>query len=189
MGCRFLLHGIFPTQEANSHLLYWPADSLSLRHLGNPLNSWFVIIYSNSDRKLMHIPAYLFFSHQVMSDSLRPYGLLHARLPCPLLFPRVCLNSCPLSQWCYLTILSTVTLFSFCLQSFPASGSLPVSQLVASGGRSTGALASALVLPVSIQGWFPLGLTGVISMLSKGLSRVFLSTIVRKHHFFGAGPS
>jgi len=85
------------------------------------------------------------------------------------------LSSSPLSRWYYLTISSSVALFSFCLQSFPASGSFPVSQLFASGGQSTGASMSASVLPMNIQGWFPLGLTGLISLLSKGLSRVFSS--------------
>ena len=113
----------------------------------------------------------------------------HARLLCPLLFPGVCSNSCPLSQWYYQTISSSVTRFSFCLQSFPASGSFPMSQLFLSGGQSSGALASASVLPVNIQNWFPLGWTGWISLLSVGLSRVFSSTTVWKHQFFSAQPS
>ena len=94
------------------------------------------------------------------------------------------LNSCPLTQWCHPTISSSVTPFSSCFQSFPASGSFPVSQLVTSGGRSIGA--SASVLPMNIQGWFPLRFTGLISLLCKGLSRVSSSTTVRKHQFFGA---
>ena len=99
----------------------------------------------------------------------------------------VCPSSCPVNWWCNPTISSSVTLFSFCLQSFPALGSFPVSQLFASGGQSIGA--SASVLPVNIQGWFPLGLTGLISLLSKGVSRDFSSTRVWKHQFFGALPS
>ena len=95
-----------------------------------------------------------------MSDSLWPHGLQHDRLPCPSLSPGVCSNSCPLSWWCYLTISSSATLFSFCLQSFPASGSFTMSQLFTSGGQSIGA--SASVLPMNIQNWFPLGLTGLI---------------------------
>ena len=99
--------------------------------------------------------------------------------------PGVCSNSCPLSQWCYLIISPSASPFSFCLQSFPASGPFPMSRLFASGGQSIGASASASVLAVNSQGWFPLGLTGVISMQSKELSRVFSSTTVRKHQFFG----
>ena len=124
-----------------------------------------------------------------MSDSLWPHRLKHTRLLCPLLCPGVCSNSCPFSRWCYLTISSSTTLFSFCFQSFPASGSFPMSQLFASGGQSIRASASALVLPMNIQGWFPLGLTGLISLQSKGLSRVFSSTTIRKHHFFGTQPA
>ena len=105
---------------------------------------------------------------------------MHARLPCPSLSPKVCSGSCPLSRWCYLTISSSATSFFFCLQSFPASGSFPMSRLFASGGRSIGASASASVLPVNIQGWFTLGFTDLISLQSKGLSRVFSSTTVRR---------
>ena len=100
---------------------------------------------------------------------------------------RVRSNSWPLSQWCYLTISSSAALFSFCLQSFPASGSFPVSQFFASGGQSIGV--SASVLPMNIQGWFPLGLTGLIFLQSKRLSRVFSSTTIRKHQFFSTQPS
>ena len=113
-----------------------------------------------------------------MSHSLQPHGLPHARLPCPSLSPRVCSNSCPLSQWCHLTISSCVIPFS-CPQSFPASKSFPMSWLSASGAQNTGT--SASVLPINIQGWFPLGLTGLISLLSQGVSRVFSSTPIRKH--------
>ena len=104
-----------------------------------------------------------------MSNSLRPHGLQHTWLPCLSLTLGVCSNACPLSQWCYLTVLSLTTPFSFCFPSFPASGSFPMSWLFTSGGQSIGAFASASVLPVNIQGWFPLGLTGLISLLSKGL--------------------
>ena len=124
-----------------------------------------------------------------MFDSLWPHGLRHTRLPCSLLSPRVCSNSCPLSPWCYLTISSSPTRFSFCLQFFPVSGSFPMSQLLASGGQSTGVSASASVLPMTIQDWFPLGLTGLTSLQSKGLWRVFSSTTVQKHQFFGTQPS
>ena len=107
-----------------------------------------------------------------MSDSLPPYGLQHARLLCPSLSPRICSNSCPLSWWCYPTITSSAALFSFCLQSFPASGSFPMSQLFTLGGQSIEASASASVLPMNIQYWFPLGWTGLIYLLSKELSRI-----------------
>ena len=124
-----------------------------------------------------------------MSNSLQLHGLQHARLPCPFPSPGACSNSCPLSQWCHPTILSSVIPFSSCLQSFPASGSFPMSQFFPSGGQSTGASASASVLPINIQGWFPLDLTGLISLLSKRLSRVFSSTTVPKHQFLGTQPS
>ena len=100
-----------------------------------------------------------------------------------------CANSCPLSWWCHLTILSSVTPFSSCPQSFPASGSFPMSWLFASGDQSIGASASASVLPMNIQDWFPLGLTSLISLQSKGLSRVFSSTTVQKHLNLLYGPT
>ena len=118
----------------------------------------------------------LLFSCSVMSTSLKPYGQEHARLPCPSPSPRVCSNSCPLSRWCHPTISSSVNPFSSCPQSF-TSGSLSRSHLFASDEQNFGVSASAPVLPMNIQGWFPLGLTGVISLLSKGLSRVFSSTL------------
>ena len=120
-----------------------------------------------------------------MSNSLQPHGLQHTRLPCPSPNSETCSNSCPLSRWCHPTILSCVVPFSSCPQSFPALRSFP-SRLFASGGQSTGALASPSVLPMNIQGWFPLGLTGLISLLSKGLLRVFSNTTVQKHQFFSA---
>ena len=113
--------------------------------------------------------------------TLRPCGLKHTRLPSPS--PGVCSNSCPLSQWCHPIILSSVTPFSSCLQSFLSSGSLPMIQLFASGGQSIEA--SASVLPMNIQGWFPLGLTGLISLQSQGLSRGFSSTTMRVHQMLG----
>ena len=110
---------------------------------------------------------------------LWPHGLQHARLPCPSPSPRVCSNSCPLSLWCHPVISSSVTPFFSCPQSFPVSGSFPLSQLFTSDGQSMGASASASALPRNIQGWFPLGLTGLISLLSKWLLRVFSSTTMR----------
>ena len=102
---------------------------------------------------------------------------------------QVCSNSCPSSQWCHPTISSSVVPFSSCPPSFPASGSFPMSTLFVSSGQSIGASASASVLPMNMQGWFPLGLTGWISLQSKGLSRVFSSTTIPRHQFFGAQPS
>ena len=119
-----------------------------------------------------------------MSNSSWPHGLRHTRLPCPSLSPRVGPRSCLLNWGCHPTVSA---LFSFCLQSFPASGSFPRSQL--SGGQNIGASALASVLPKRIQGWFPLGLTGFISLLSRGLSKVFSSTAIWKYQFFGAQPS
>ena len=110
------------------------------------------------------------------------------RLLCPSLSPRVCSDSCPLSRWCCPTILSSVAPFSFCCQSFPASGSFPMNQLFAPGGQSIKGSASASVLPMDIQGWFPFGWTGWISLLFKGLSRVFCAT-VQKHQFFSTQSS
>ena len=129
------------------------------------------------------------FSHPVVSYSLQPHGLQHARLPFPPLSPGVCSNSCPLSQWCHPTISSSVTPFSSYLQSFLASGSFPMSQFFTSASQSIGASAAASVFPMNIQDSFPIGLTGLISLLSKGLSRVYSNTTVQKHQFFGVQPS
>ena len=126
------------------------------------------------------------FSLSVMSNSLWPHGLQHARLPCPLPSPGACTNSCPLNQWCHPTVLSSVVPFSFHLQSFPASESFSMSQFFTSGGQSIGVLGSASVLSKNIQDLFPLGQTGWISLQSKGLSRVFSNTTVQKHQFFSA---
>ena len=126
------------------------------------------------------------FSGSVVSYSWWPHGLQHARLPRPSPTPRVYSNSCPLSWWCHPTISSSVFPFSSRLQSLPASGSFPMSQLFTSGGQSIGVSASTSVLPVNIQDWFPLGWTRWISLQSKGLSRVFSNTAVQKHQFFGA---
>ena len=119
-----------------------------------------------------------------MSNSLRSPGLLHARPPCPSPTPRVYSNSCPLSQWCHPAISSSVVPFSSHLQSFPASGSFPVTQFFAWSGQSIRVSASASVLPMNIQDWFPLGWTGLIFLQPKGLSRVFSNTTVQKDQFF-----
>ena len=125
------------------------------------------------------------FSHALVSSSLQPYGLQHTRLPCPSPTPGACSNSHPSSWWCHPTISSSIIPFSSCLQSFPTSGSFLRSQFFTSGGQSIGVLASASVLPMNIQNRFLLRLTGLISLQSKGFSRVFSNTTVRKHKFFG----
>ena len=128
------------------------------------------------------------FSRSVVSDSLRPHELQRARLLCPSPTPGVYSNSCPLSQWCHPTISSSVVPFS-CLQSFPASGFFLMSQFFALGGQSIGVSVSASVLPMTIQDFFPLWLTGLISLQSKGLSRVFSNTTIQKHQLFSTQPS
>ena len=128
------------------------------------------------------------FSCSVVSDSLQPHGLQYARLPCPSPAPKVYSNSCPLTRWCHLTISSSVIPFSSRLQSFPASGSFQMSRFF-TGGQSIGVSASTSVLPMNIQNWFPLGWTGLISLQSKELSRVFFNTTVQKHQFFKAQHS
>ena len=120
-----------------------------------------------------------------LCPTLQPCGLQDTRVPCPSLSLGVCSNSSPLSRWCHPTISSSAAPFSFCLKSFSASGSFPMSLLFASDGQSVGTSALASLLPMNIQGWFPLGLTGLIYLLSKGLSVVFSRTTVQKHQFFG----
>ena len=122
-------------------------------------------------------------SRSVLSDSLQLHGLQHARLPCPSPTPEACSNLCPWNRWCQPTISASVIAFSFCLQSFSASGYFPVSQFFASDDQSIGA--SASVLPINLQDCVPLGLTDLNSLLSKGLSRVFSNTTVQKHQFYG----
>ena len=124
------------------------------------------------------------FSRSVVYDSLQPHGLQHTRFPCPWPTPGTCSNSCPSSQWFHPTISSSVVPFFSCLQSFPASGYFPMNQFFASGGQSIGGSASASVLPMNIQDWFPLGLTGSISFQPKGLSRVFFNPTGQQHKFF-----
>ena len=134
--------------------------------------NWFIIQFSQ-------------FSHSVISDYLRTHGLQHARPPCPSATPGACSNSRPSNWWCHPIISSSVIPFSSCRQSFPASGSFAMSQFFTSGGQRIGTSASASVLPMNIQGWFPLGFTGLISLLSKGLSSIFSNTTVQKHQFSG----
>ena len=163
--------------------IYIPTNSPQvLQFLHNFVNTYCVLFFgqqisqwvsgANCDFEL------LLFSHYVMSDYLRSHGLQHARFPCFSLSPRVCSDSCPLSWWSSITISSSAAA-SFCFQSFPASGSFPTSWLITSGGQSIGASPAASDLPMNIQDWFPLGLTGFISFLSKGLSRVFSNTTVK----------
>ena len=140
---------------------------------------------------LFHTPFilfFIFFSVQfgcsVVSNSLWPHGLLHVRPPCPSPMTGVYSNSCPLSRWCHPITSSSVVLFSSWLKSFPVSGSFQMSQFFTSGGQSIGVSASTSVFPMNIQDWFPIGLTGWISLQSKGLSRVFSNTTVQKHQFF-----
>ena len=125
----------------------------------------------------------ILFSCSVVSDSLWPHGLQHARLHCPSPTPGACSNSCPLSRWCHPTVSSSVISFSSCLQSFTAIGSFPMSQLFASGGQSIGISASTSVLPMNTQDLSHLEWTGWISLQPKGLSRVFSNTTVQKHQF------
>ena len=145
-----------------------------------------VRVWERGFRLKLNDAYWLLFSRSFMSDSLWPHESQHTRPPCPSPSPRACSNSCPLSQWCHPRISSSVVPFSSCLLSFPASGSFPMSQFFASGGQSIGASASASVLQMNIQDWFPLGWTGWISLQSKGLSRVFSNTTVQKPQFFGA---
>ena len=150
--------------------------------------SWMVLLWTllfrSSDAPLCTFFCLLvLFSRSVLSGSLQPHG--HTRLPCPSPSPRACSTSCPLTQWCHPAIPFSVVPFSSCTQSFPASGSFQMSQLFASGGQSIGASDSASVPPMNIRGWSPLGWTGW-TLQSKGLSRVFSSTTVQKHWFFGS---
>ena len=137
----------------------------------------------------LHVLPSVQFSCSVVSDSLWPHELQHARPPCPSPTPGVHPNPCPSSRWCHPTISSSVVPFSSCPQSFPASGSFQISQLFASGGQSIGISASASVLPMNVQDWSPIGWTGWISLQFKGFSRVFSNTTVQTHQFFGTQPS
>ena len=161
VSCHALLQGIFPTQGLNPSL---PHCRRILYHLSHSVSQ---------------------FSRSVVSDSLWPHESQHARPPCPSPTPGVYSNPFPLSRWCHPAISSSVSPFSSCPQSVPASGSFPMNHLFAWGGQSTGVSASASVLPVNTQDWSSLGWTGWISLQSKGLSRVFSNTTVQNHPFFG----
>ena len=134
--------------------------------------------------KFKELMSLLLFSRSVKSNSLWFHGLQHARLPCPSLSTGAFPNSCPLSQWCHPTNSSSIVPLSSCLQTFLASDSFPMNLLFVSSGQSIGATASASVLPMNILSWFVLGLTGLISLPFKELSRVFSNTTVQKHQFF-----
>ena len=148
---------------------------------------WTLAIWSLVTLPFLSSACSVQLSCSVVSDSLQPHGQQHARLPCPSPTPGACSCSCPLSWWCHPTIWSSVVPFFSCLQSFPALGSFLMSQFFASDDHSIGALAS--VLPMNIQDWFPLGLTGLIFLQSKGLSRVFSNTTVWRNQFLGTQPS
>ena len=144
-----------------------------------------ILSLENSSQSFTASSVHIQFCHSVMSDSLQPHELQHTRPPRPSPTPRVHPNPGPLSQWCHPIIASSVIPFSSCSQSFPASGTFPMSQLFTSGGQSIGVSASTSVLPMNTQDWSPLGRTNWISLQSKGLSGVF-NTTVQKHQFFGA---
>ena len=177
--CLILRYKALTYQSSSTLDVLWKTSTATYFH-GN---------WSEDSSKVLRVSATIYYSVQfscsVMSESLWPHGLQHARLPCPSPTPGACSNSCPLSQWCHPSISSSVIPF-FCLQSFPASGSFAMSQFFTSGGQSIGVSASASVLPMNIQDWFPLGWTGWISLQAKGFSRVFSNTTVQKHQFFSA---
>ena len=189
------------------HLIY---NAFNLCLLGNEYLTSFIVKVHNIFKNVFYIE-YMFiilfmiflclfqskytqfssvqFICSVMSESLRPHELQHARPSCPSPSPGVHTDSCPSSPWCHPAIPSSVAPFSYCPQSLPASESFPVSQLFAWGGQSTGASALASSLPKKSQGWSPSEWTGWISLQSKGLSRVFSNTTVQMHQFFSAQPS
>ena len=144
------------------------------------------VLHPGSQRCGHSLETELQFSCSFLSDSLWPHGLQHTRLPCPSPAPGACSKTCLLSWWYHPTISSSVVPLYSCLRSFPASGSFPMSQFFASGGRSVGVSVLASVFPMNIQDWFPLGLTGWVYLQSRELSRVFSNTTVQKHQFFSA---
>ena len=185
------------SRASNQHLMHWQSNSLPLSHtweaqklyyktvfptkqcLGSDIcemNELSLSVYGLGFNYLQILLAQssVQFSHSVLSNSLRPHGLQHARLPCPSPTPEAYSNSCPSSQWCHPTISSSMGPFSAHPQSFSASGSFQMSQFFASGGQSTGVAASASVLPMNIQGWFPLAPRGWLSLQSNGLSKSVL---------------
>ena len=164
------------SEHVHTHF-HWEPSNINIKCINIDRTVRLIHLLKLACWELTHLES--LFSCSVMSNSLQPHRLQHTRLPCPSPSPRVCSNSCPLSWWWHPTFSSSVIPFSSCLQSFPALGSFPVSWLFASGGQSIGASASASVLPINIQGLFPLGLTGLISLLSKGLSRVLNYSVIQ----------
>ena len=168
--------------------MWQPGWEGSLGENGFRMYGWVSSLPTWNSHNIVNQLLLLLVSCPVVSDSLRPHGLQHARLPCPSPSPEVCPSSCPLHRWCHPAISSSDALFSFCLQSFPASGTFSLSQLFTSDDQNTGVSVLASVLPVNIQDWFPLRLTGWISLQSGELS-VFSNATVRRHQFFSSLPS
>ena len=167
-----------------STVLYWPSKSQSQFTFKIQYRN--KLLWGGAAKKcvaILYLPKFssVQFSRSVVSYYLQPHGLKHARLPCPSPTLGACSNSCPSSQWCHPTISSSVIPFSSHLQTFPASGAFPMSQFFATGGQSIAVSTSVSVLPMNIQDWFPWGLTGWISLQSKGLSRVFSNTTIQKN--------
>ena len=185
-----LLRNLYASQEATVRILYGTTDWFKIEkwiQQGCLLSPClFNIRWAHHEKG--QLESRLLFSLSVMSDILQPHGLQHARLLCPSPFLRACLNSWPLSQWCHPNIASSVVHFSSCLQSFPASRSFPMSQIFVLGGQSIGASVSVSVLPMNIQDWFPLGLTGLI-LQCKEFSRVFYNTITSSAFSLLYGPT
>ena len=185
-----------PINLLQNFIAYYLARKCTIWHKnvqkGNHVKLWKqTLSNTNPGQNFIHYLLYilLLFTHPIMSDSLQPYGLQYTRIPYPSLSLRVCSNACPLSCWCHPTTSFSVDSFSSCPPSFPASGPLPMSGLIASGGQRIGASASASLLPINIQVWFPLWLIGLISLQSREFSIAFSSTTVRKNQFFGTLPS
>ena len=175
---------------SGSNCCFWPAYRFLRRQAGwsgipISLRIFHSLLWSTQSKVFSSVQ----FSHSVISYSLRPHEPQHARPPCPSLTPRVNPNPCPLSRWCHSTISSSVVPFSSCPQSFPPSASFQMRQLFTSGSQSIGISASISVLPMNTQDWSPWGWISWISLQSKGLSRVFSNTTVRKHQFFHTQPS
>ena len=195
VGSLSVLQGIFLTQVLNPGFLNCRQIFYCLNHQESPqginicdinsLHFYFKFLMTTKSG-MKHYRSSVQFSHSVLSDSLWPHGLQHARLPCPSTTPGAYSNSCPSSRWCHPIISSSVVPFSSCLQSFPASGSFPMSWLFTSDGQRIGGSVSESILPMNIKDWFPLGWTGLIFLQPKGLLRVFSNITVQKHQFFGA---
>ena len=190
----FSSHCLYSLYQTTLHLIIFILFSLQIGYtflfmflqLNSKLTGGNIYIFYLHSAHACLLSCSVQFSRSVMSDSLWPHGPQHARPSCPSLTTRDYSNSCPLSQWSHPIISSSVMPFSSCLQSFPAPGSFQMSQFFASGGQSIGVSASASVLQMNIEDWFPLRWTGWISLQSKELSRVFSNTTVQKHQFFGS---